>query len=388
MADHQIVCVMSAVLARLISDLEIVVLEHQPDGSFNLISEAPLWLKELWPAVSLNDKHLHPEEAFYFLDDFLERNVDFWQNPDNPQRSSGIWTETKPDGSDQLLEASLTTIEGRPLLLIRVPATQNVWPIFQQAREQRLEYEQLVEEINKREVLLHCIVHDLSNPLAGLKGSLDLLQSEEMVVEPDGNVLVQLGLRQAQKMQGLISGILSTFANEVKPIVPTLLGADIAPDLEACSREVTDTLRATATLKNISLQIETDPGVASWKVVGESERLERVIFNLLANAIRHSKEGQTVTIRLNNAGQFIETCVEDEGAGVPDSFVENLFDRFSQGANNSGQAGLGLYFCRITVENWGGEIGYRQAESGGACFWFRLPKPRTYDQLSSHNSPS
>ena len=378
---------MSAVLARLISDLEIAVLEYQSDQSFTLISEAPQWLHELWPATKTTSDNLNPGEAFYYLEDYLERNADFWQEPDNPQRTSGVWTESRSDGSDQLLEAVATFIEGRPLLLIRVPAVQNMWPIFQQAREQRLEYEQLVDEINKREVLLHCIVHDLSNPLAGIKGSLDLLESEEMV-EPDGDELLQLGLRQAKKMQYLIGSILNTFANEVKPIVPTLIGMEVAPDIAACAHEVIDTLSATAMMKNIILKADTGAEGSIWKVVGETERLERVLFNLLANAIRHSTGGQTVTIRLRDEGQFIEASVADQGSGVPEAFVADLFERFSQGSGNSGQAGLGLYFCRITVENWGGSIGYRPAEGGGACFWFRLPKPLSYDQLPAERQNS
>ena len=111
------------------------------------------------------------------------------------------------------------------------------------------------------------------------------------------------------------------------------------------------------------------------KVTGETERLERVLYNLLANAIRHSTEGQTISVRVEEDGDFIQTSVEDEGAGVPEALVEGLFDRFVQGASHTGQVGLGLYFCKITVEGWGGSIGYTPGKTGGACFWFRLPKP-------------
>jgi signal transduction histidine kinase len=195
------------------------------------------------------------------------------------------------------------------------------------------------------------------------------------MVEPDGNELLQIGLRQAGKMQRLIQGILTTFAKEVKPIVPTLIGADIAPDLRACAREVAASLQATASLKGLSIKIDADAGDSALKVIGESERLERVLFNLLANALRHSSPGQTITIRLQGEPGFVRASVEDQGEGVPGNLVDRLFDRFSQGKEHTGLAGLGLYFCRITVENWGGSIGYSPADEGGACFWFRLPRP-------------
>ncbi|MEM8484351.1 MAG: HAMP domain-containing sensor histidine kinase [Bacteroidota bacterium] len=372
---------MSAILARLFSDLDIAVLERAKDGTFSMLSGTPPWLKNLWPATESSSEGLNPGDVFYFLEDFLDRNEDFWRAPTNDRRASGVWTENTPDGKEQLLEATAIYIEDTPLLLIRIPHHQQVWPIFQQAREQRLEYEQLIDEINKREVLLHCIVHDLSNPLASIKGSLNLLQSEDMV-ESDGDELLSIGLRQAAKMQNLIRSILTTFANEVRPLVPTLIGTDIAPDLRSCAQEVVKSLQATASLKGIQVQLTDTTATSPFKVVGEAERLERVLYNLLANAIRHSANGQTVSVDVFDDGEFIHANVTDQGAGVPEDLIEGLFDRFSQGKDKTGQVGLGLYFCKITIEGWGGTIGYAHGESGGARFWFRLPKPVEHEDTT------
>jgi K+-sensing histidine kinase KdpD len=54
--------------------------------------------------------------------------------------------------------------------------------------------------------------------------------------------------------------------------------------------------------------------------------------------------------------------------------MNKLFEKFSQGGTNTGKVGLGLYFCRITVEDWGGQIGCLPNMRDGACFWFTLPK--------------
>nr|MDJ0773505.1 ATP-binding protein [Mastigocoleus sp. MO_167.B18] len=54
--------------------------------------------------------------------------------------------------------------------------------------------------------------------------------------------------------------------------------------------------------------------------------------------------------------------------------TQSLFKKFYQGKDKSGKSGLGLYFCRITIERWGGKIGYSPRPQGGSCFWFRLPK--------------
>ena len=362
---------MSSILARLVSDLDIAVLERHTEGSFTLLSEPPAWLT---PLLTHSSSQIYPEDIFLFLDDFLSRHAGFWSGPTDEQITSGVWTETLPDGSEQLLQAIALFVDEHPLLLIRVPSEQETRSIYQQAREQRLENEHLIEEINKREILLHCIVHDLSNPLSGIKGALDVLTMEELI-EPDGTELVELGLRQAKKMQSLIKSILSTFANEVKPLVPTLIGEDVAPDLHACAKEVAQSLSATALLKGVNINVVADETTKPLKVVGEAERLERVLFNLLVNAIRHTPPGRAITVRIKDEEKHIGAYVQDEGSGVPGHLVEHLFDRFSQGTENAGQAGLGLYFCRITVENWGGTIGYDTTQDGGACFWFRLPKP-------------
>jgi len=65
--------------------------------------------------------------------------------------------------------------------------------------------------------------------------------------------------------------------------------------------------------------------------------------------------------------------VEDQGPGVDASQREHQFERFAKGGSNTGKVGLGLFFCRITAERWGGEIGQNNLDQGGSRFWFRLP---------------
>jgi signal transduction histidine kinase len=121
-----------------------------------------------------------------------------------------------------------------------------------------------------------------------------------------------------------------------------------------------------------------DPGVdeaADWKVVGEQSRLERVIFNLVENALRYSPAGAVVTVGVAQVESDVLVAVDDEGPGIPPDVLGTLFEKFAQGQGRQGKAGLGLYFCRMTVEHWGGSIGCTPRATGGTRFWFRLPKP-------------
>ena len=97
-----------------------------------------------------------------------------------------------------------------------------------------------------------------------------------------------------------------------------------------------------------------------------------MLSNLLANALRYSPKGSVVTIGLAHDDEFATISVEDQGPGVPEELAGRLFEKFSQGKGKSGSVGLGLYFCRMTVERWGGKIGYTARPGGGSSFWFKL----------------
>jgi signal transduction histidine kinase len=129
-------------------------------------------------------------------------------------------------------------------------------------------------------------------------------------------------------------------------------------------------------MNNMNLQLAPDIEISGdWQVVGENLRLERVLSNLVENAWRHSPPDSTVTVGLKEDEGCVLITVDDEGSGVPQDISKNLFQKFFQGKEKCGRAGLGLYFCRITVERWGGTIGYSPRSEGGSRFWVRLARP-------------
>ena len=72
----------------------------------------------------------------------------------------------------------------------------------------------------------------------------------------------------------------------------------------------------------------------------------------------------------------MRVSIQDEGPGVPPEVVPQLFQKFVRRGKSEGKAGLGLYFCRMTVEQWGGKIGCEPRDGGGTSFWFRLESLR------------
>jgi hypothetical protein len=249
----------------------------------------------------------------------------------------------------------------------------------QVAYDASLNYQRLVKEIQKKEILLHCIVHDLAGPLMGIRGGFELLANEN--ISEQGRKFLEIGLRQAAKQDALIREILQAFSAEVESLEAFQIEVEKAPDAAVSAVEVIEALSPAFALNQVKLQLDSNLDLArGWKVVGEKSRLDRLISNLVENALRHSPPNSTVTVGLQDEDDKVLVAIDDEGPGIPPEVAPTLFQKFAQGKKGRGKIGLGLYFCRITVEHWGGEIGHSAREQGGTRFWFRLPRPQIHQR--------
>jgi hypothetical protein len=362
---------------NLLAQLDMAVFRREADGCFTLLGDAPPWLRDVHPKFPVDGSPWHPEEHLLYLAHFVQEAATIWGGDGTSTLVSDIWTEEAASGKEWLLEATALKSDGQSLLLVRFPSSdfKTLRSVYQEARDQGLRQYNLLKEIDKREVLLHCTVHDLSAPLAGIRASLWLLHEDKMV-NPVGEEFLSIGLEQVDKMQDLIKETLTTFSTRSKPLLQSA-AADLedAPNIEQSIREVTDALSAMASLNNVNFRLSLEgPPDTSWHVAGDHARLERILFNLLENALRHTHDGSFIAVRLRDEGNAVRVSIKDQGDGVPPEMLNSLFEKFAQGGSNAGKVGLGLYFCRITVEDWGGQIGVLPNMRDGACFWFTLPK--------------
>ncbi len=181
-------------------------------------------------------------------------------------------------------------------------------------------------------------------------------------------------MQQSEQQEEMIREVLKAFSADLQEGIEPGGGTAALPNVLTCARETVTAFAPTFEAKGITLWL--DPRLRSrsgWPVIGEYTRLKRIFSNLVENALRYAPSGSVVTIGIEEEGRFLKVYVEDQGPGFPKDFQPaEAFKLFAKGKEGGGKAGLGLYFCRITVERWGGTIGCEAVVPRGARFWFRL----------------
>ena len=354
----------------LMTALDMLVLEPADGGGFVLGAEPPPWLALLGAAPSPAEPrafdHLLP-----FLEAFLPDAEAAWSSEPPRRVRSCIWTQVTPSGEALHLEASALRVGSSRLLVVtRADALfEEQRRVLQRARELSQAHAALSHEIERKDVLIHCIVHDLAGPLNSILGVLSLLEERALATaEAD---LVHVAVQAALRQRELIREILDTFAAERTALDGASDDFALAPDLFATLAQVLEALGPTAASRGVRLSC-SPAGPKPLPVIGDERRLSRVLVNLLENAIRFTPKGRSVRVHVGEEPASVRVAIEDEGPGVPAALATHLFQKFACGRDPSTGTGLGLYFCRITVENWGGAIGYEPRPEGGARFWVRL----------------
>jgi signal transduction histidine kinase len=129
--------------------------------------------------------------------------------------------------------------------------------------------------------------------------------------------------------------------------------------------------------RKFNVRLELVPADPEAGVTVDPDRFVQVMSNLLSNAIKYSPQGGVVRIWTERRGDWARINVRDQGPGIPESFRERIFAKFSQAdastTREKGGTGLGLHIARRFVEHMHGRIGYESAPGRGSTFWIELP---------------
>jgi PAS domain S-box-containing protein len=241
---------------------------------------------------------------------------------------------------------------------------------------------QEAESANRaKDEFLATVSHELRTPLNAILGWAHMLRANRLDQVTQTRALETIE-RNAKSQAQLIEDIL-----DVSRIVTGKLRLDVRPvELAPVIEAAIDSVRPAADAKEIRIEAILDP--RAGPVSGDANRLQQIVWNLVANAVKFTGKGGRVQVRLERVQSRVEIIVSDTGQGITTEFLPYVFDRFRQADATStrryGGLGLGLAIVRHLTEMHGGVVTATSPGEGlGATFTVKLPVIAAHDELGA-----
>jgi signal transduction histidine kinase len=226
------------------------------------------------------------------------------------------------------------------------------------------------QENRLKDEFLAAVSHELRTPLTSMLGWLSMLRERKLTGEKRSRAL-EVVERNARMQAQLIDDLL-----DVSRIVSGKFDMDVAPtDLSAVIESAADVVRFVAEAKGVRMEVDAR---SAGIIRGDARRLQQVIWNLLANAVKFTPKDGAVVLTTTRRHDSVEISVADTGIGVPPDFLPHAFERFQQseqsGVRKLGGLGLGLSIVHYVVTAHHGSVtAASEGEGKGATFTVRLP---------------
>ncbi|HUF13768.1 MAG TPA: ATP-binding protein [Longimicrobiales bacterium] len=299
---------------------------------------------------------------------YIERVREYVQRVAAGQKPAALELTThRPDGGVVAIEVSFgeSTLEG---VLAYTAIVRNVTERKEFEREVHEARVEAIRANRAKSEFISRMSHELRTPLNSILGYAQLLDAEALA--PDDRDGVAQIVRAGRHLLILVDEVLDIARIEAGRLELSL--EPLSPgDVTA---EARDLLRPRAAERSIDISIEGPD--RDTPVLADQQRLRQIMINLLSNGVKYNREGGKVRVICERVDGNLRIAVEDEGPGVPPEQLSRLFTPFDRlGAERTGieGTGVGLSLTRHLVEAMAGDIGYEQAPSGGARFWFTLP---------------
>jgi PAS domain S-box-containing protein len=234
------------------------------------------------------------------------------------------------------------------------------------AQQEKAELLEKLKDLNlKKDEFIAIASHELKTPLSSMHAYLQILARK--INDEQAKVFVEKAKLQAEKISSLISDILDVSKIEAGKLV-------IKPEQFNIRQLLEDTIEMVAhTNTDFTITLHTD--VDALDMIGDIQRIEQVLVNLLTNAIRYSAGSDKIMVYLDQDGNKVKIGVKDYGLGIESINFDHIFSRFYQidNVSNVSGLGLGLYLCRQIVSEHQGKIWVESEVKKGSTFWIQLP---------------
>jgi PAS domain S-box-containing protein len=249
--------------------------------------------------------------------------------------------------------------------------------VIRDRTDDRTQTEQLENELgalkaaqDRTHVFLSTLGHELRNPLAPIQTACHILS--RLTTDPRADKAVEVITHQTAVLARLASDLMEVSRAGAGKLKLDLKRTDLRPLLN----EAVCAMHADAQRKGVKLECLLPSG--SLHVMLDTERFQRVMLNLLGNALKYTASGGTVWVKATQEGREVLFAVEDTGIGIAPEVLPRIFDLFTQESQAAdlvpGGLGIGLTVVKEIVELHGGNVQARSAGAGkGAEFTVRLP---------------
>lgn len=272
---------------------------------------------------------------------------------------------------------------GESLDSIELPrATMQAFPgdevdhLSQTFREMGGRIEEQIEKLQKsdfmRRELVANVSHDLRTPLATLTAYIETMQLKEADLSGDERrKYLKVARKHCERLSSLVDDLFELARLDAKETKLNLEPFSLAELVQ----DVVQNYELTAKEKGINLT--SNIGQELSFVKGDIGLVERVLENLIMNALRHTPKGGTVSIMLSTSDEYMKVQVLDTGVGIPEEALPHIFDRFykihSAETLPASFAGLGLAIAKRIMDLHGSSIDVESELNSGTCFTFSLP---------------
>ena len=246
--------------------------------------------------------------------------------------------------------------------------------LYQLHREVASLHDRVEAERADREELLAVVSHELRTPVTVIGGYHRLLLAEEAgPLAEEQRRFLEESARSCRKLDAFVARVLEASREPRGGEILEVCSAPLRPLVEEVARSLHPLL------EECGARVEVQVDVERCHARFDRQAVERILTNLVGNAIRHSPRGGVIEVAgratFDDDREMVEVTVSDQGPGVPAGDRERIFEAYVQAgdAARSGRLGLGLAICRRLVEAHGGRIAAGDGPGGGARFSFTLP---------------
>ena len=274
-----------------------------------------------------------------------------------------------------LLEQGKGLSQMGPDLFVRIPFLFGASILYgylsENAKKEKIRAETAEQRERLKMDLVSALAHDIKNPLGIIMGYAETM-SDQFIgrSEAKGNLEILDRIQEsAQRIVNLVTGFLEASKAEAGKI-----SVEERPvEINALIREVAQQQMGDLRKKNISLDVELDENIPT--IMGDKAQLDRVLWNLVGNAIKFTPGGGRITVSSRSDNGYVCVAVKDTGIGIPKDELPLLFSQFRRlkGSAKIEGTGLGLFIVKTIIEAHKGTVQAESAGGQGSTFTVRVP---------------